>query len=426
MSNNPELTLSFEGGDSPQLAGSIFYHPAVGRVLRSFRGIVPVVSQDSGTFPWTSGVKALCILVVKTKLSALQDPDRAGFVMTGDRGSLARAFDSALSKSPNWLLDMLGTTSSGETFARRLIRRGNPEQKRPGPVLITIHRAALPPESLIINLDGQRLESVPMLERLARALESPTDEQPQREAPASLPPSAPPSAQQSGANSVQTFQTNPPKEQPSAVKPSALSIRDLLGGLPSSIHGEKLDALLNEIQRHRSTLVVLEDDAAGIQLTGGIPSILEHSTKNIQWLLSAAARSGIGFMTLPSRRSTAKEAHEMFKRAAHRLAEVTRGNGHSITWATRFDSCLRGHITPEMSAVEQALVESGIPAFDLQVYAPSFYQGGRITLNGIQMSRRGEQFVPLAETEYSRIPGFEYDSSYVHEVVNNGLTNAAT
>jgi uncharacterized protein YgbK (DUF1537 family) len=73
-----------------------------------------------------------------------------------------------------------------------------------------------------------------------------------------------------------------------------------------------------------------------------------------------------------------------------------------------------------MSAVTQAVADSSIPPFDLHVYAPAFFQGGRITLNGAQMARQGDLFVPVAETEYSKIPGFEYSSSYVQEVVEGG------
>jgi uncharacterized protein YgbK (DUF1537 family) len=207
---------------------------------------------------------------------------------------------------------------------------------------------------------------------------------------------------------------------------SAESISAVLNKLPRSFHAEHLNRYLSEIRAHKSVVIVLEDDAAGIQLTGGIPSITEYSPKNVQWLVESAVQSGIGFITFPSRRSTPKEAYEMFYRTALRLAEIVKSEGLSITWATRYDSCLRGHTNPEMSAVSQALTDSALPPFDLYVYAPSFYQGGRITLNGSQLARQEEMFVPVANTEYARIPGFEYSSSYVPEVVDSHTIETAT
>lgn len=105
--------------------------------------------QGQGTFPFSQGVRALVLLCVEYKLGALESRERS---LAGEKGSLAASLDSALSKNSQWLVDMFGSYADGSLRARRLVRRHNPERKRPGPVEIFVNQTILPAQSITIEV----------------------------------------------------------------------------------------------------------------------------------------------------------------------------------------------------------------------------------------------------------------------------------
>lgn len=130
-----------------------------------------------GTFPWTKGVRALTLLLVKNALSALKQRDSRSkkrfdmenSMLIGYADTPAASLDYALSKEPNWLCDMFGLTLSGEMVARRLLRRTNPERKLPGPVRISLNsRAGL---EILVYLNGQKIDQVTALCTILEQLE---------------------------------------------------------------------------------------------------------------------------------------------------------------------------------------------------------------------------------------------------------------
>jgi hypothetical protein len=120
--------------------------------------------RAAGSFQWTSAVKALSLLVVRTALS----PSEA--LLRGDANSLAASLDYAISKQPLWLTEMFGCDQQGTSLARRLILRTNPERKRPGPVTLGINQLYLNPSSISVFVNG-KLATGEQLATLCRQLE---------------------------------------------------------------------------------------------------------------------------------------------------------------------------------------------------------------------------------------------------------------
>ncbi len=161
------LSLFFYSGVAAQLE-CVEYSSSTGAKHRATRGTS--LGRGQGSFPWTAGVKAFSLLTVGTKIQSLRAPHDEDFSLEGERGSLAAALDSALSKNPVWLLDMFGVDVRGDSAARRIFKRANPERKRPGPVKISLNRHALPAASITIVIDGEPAQTVEDLEVLESSL----------------------------------------------------------------------------------------------------------------------------------------------------------------------------------------------------------------------------------------------------------------
>ena len=187
------IQLFFNGGDNPQLQQTRFNHSLLDEERVAYRGKTNGAYQTQNTFLWSIGVQALSILFIltcarqKEERSDLSEGARAIFSdgifgngISGDGATPAASLDYALSRQPNWLIDMFGSDSQGVCLARRIILRSNPERKRPGPVTLCVNLKALPVENIEIYIDGAIVTDTSILEELAARIESPGVVRPSR------------------------------------------------------------------------------------------------------------------------------------------------------------------------------------------------------------------------------------------------------
>jgi hypothetical protein len=127
------LRLSFQSVEAPELT-MVEYVSAMGEKRISLRGKSGNASSDYCSFQWTSAVKALTCLCLRASVLGVEKAS-----INGEANSLASALDYALSKPPQWLIEMFGLDSRGEPFSKRLFKRINPERKRAGPVSINLN-----------------------------------------------------------------------------------------------------------------------------------------------------------------------------------------------------------------------------------------------------------------------------------------------
>lgn len=155
------LSLYFESGELTEV---IFQENPAGPARASVRGKTGGAFRTAGSFQWTSAVKALALLVVRTRAGV------EGAIIRGDGNSLAASLDYAISKQPVWLNEMFGNDQNGVSLARRLILRTNPERKRPGPVTLGINQLYLPTSQIQVFESGRPCVA-DRLEALCQALE---------------------------------------------------------------------------------------------------------------------------------------------------------------------------------------------------------------------------------------------------------------
>lgn len=169
-----KMTLSFVTFNSTvTLNQTRFSHPLLGRHLVAIRGAT--APEHVGTFRWSSGVRALALLL--TKQAVVSEGRRNGTMnghdpaaIHGGDNSLAASLDYAISKQPLWLQDMFGTSPQGTPLSKLLFRRMNPDRKRPGPVTVFIANADF---DVCIEVDGVPLRGQAPLRKLEAHL---TDE----------------------------------------------------------------------------------------------------------------------------------------------------------------------------------------------------------------------------------------------------------
>ena len=122
------------------------------------KGLSSLLCRHS--FQWSPAVRALSILVLRTKCGSLTHgswPTQDLPALVGAQGTPAASLDYALSKRPLWLLDMFGVTSGGEALASALFARWNPERKRGGEVVVSLHPHHLCPQDIEITRNGAPL-----------------------------------------------------------------------------------------------------------------------------------------------------------------------------------------------------------------------------------------------------------------------------
>jgi len=141
-----------------------------GHPLRCIRGKTAGAFRGSGSFQWTSAVKAIAALSLRHIL-AKPIPSLNKYI-SGRQSSLAASLDYALTKAPCWISDMFGVCQNGQLMARRLFLITNPNQKRPGPVTIAINDAPLSPSEVQVFLDGHLTKDFSTLVNILRDIEA--------------------------------------------------------------------------------------------------------------------------------------------------------------------------------------------------------------------------------------------------------------
>jgi hypothetical protein len=154
------LILDFSySGSSLELVHITFYCSLTKQIHQSHRGKTGLLSGGRGAFQWTPGVVAVCLLAIKASLGKTFATDKKSWVSaTGfcsRESSSATSLDFALSKQPNWLLDMFGCDSRGNSISKRLFIRINPEGRRAGPVRVAFNPCFLDPYQIKICINGQ-------------------------------------------------------------------------------------------------------------------------------------------------------------------------------------------------------------------------------------------------------------------------------
>lgn len=156
-----------------------------------------------------------------------------------------------------------------------------------------------------------------------------------------------------------------------------------------------------------AVIVVLDDDPTGTQSVHGLPVLTRWGVDDLRW---AFAQDTLAVYVLTNTRSLDPEE------AGARNAEVVRNardaaGDRPLVFASRGDSTLRGHYPLEPGVIDRTLQDLGEPGIDGIVIVPAFPDAGRVTVGGVHYMRSGDEYTPVAETEFARDATFGYRSS---------------
>ncbi len=163
----------FSGLEQPELDKTFFcFHPDVqGRT--AFRTRFASLTSDYSGFRWTPALRALTVFFLQTAAQSLKVSCSGPIhLFEGGRGSLAASLDFALGKQSDWMNAIFGWDEDGNCLARRLIKRINPEGRRPGPFALFLKPDEMRPEDIAVYLNGNLVKDEQSLLRLCQRLSS--------------------------------------------------------------------------------------------------------------------------------------------------------------------------------------------------------------------------------------------------------------
>ena len=153
-------------------------------------------------------------------------------------------------------------------------------------------------------------------------------------------------------------------------------------------------------------LVAFDDDPTGSQTVHDVPLLTDWDDSLVE---QALADAPLCFVLSNTRSLNEDEAVVRLRVAARNVGEVARRLGRTLRVLSRSDSTLRGHFPAELEAIDFGLGEQA----DAILLAPAFIQGGRVTVDDVHWVRRGDDFTPVAATEFAADPTFAFSSSHL-------------
>ena len=166
--------------------------------------------------------------------------------------------------------------------------------------------------------------------------------------------------------------------------------------------------LLHESQRK---VVVLDDDPTGTQTVQGVPVLTAWDP---DLLAQALAEPTPCFFILTNTRALpASAAAGLNRELARNLRTASKKVGREFTLISRSDSTLRGHFPTETDALLECLSH----AVDATLLIPAFFEGGRVTVDGVHYVSEDQRLVPVNETEFARDATFGFRSANLSDWV---------
>ena len=153
-------------------------------------------------------------------------------------------------------------------------------------------------------------------------------------------------------------------------------------------------------------LAVLDDDPTGSQSVHGVQVVTVFEGE--EYAEALAADGATAFILTNTRGMPEAEAVALTGRIADDLFALGARTGRPVDALSRGDSTLRGHVLPEVRAIDAARRRAVGRGYDAILLAPAFFEAGRTTLDDVHRVRIGGIDVPAGETEFARDATFGY------------------
>jgi len=160
--------------------------------------------------------------------------------------------------------------------------------------------------------------------------------------------------------------------------------------------------------------VILDDDPTGSQTVHDVPVITDWSRESIEW----GFKQGVSaFFILTNSRSLSKaDAAKLVTEVVKNVSTIATELQSTYSFFLRGDSTLRGHFLQEIEIAKNAKrLESSRK--QVVIFAPAYFEAGRITIADTQLVWQNDAWVPVSETDYSRDSNFGYKNSNLEDYI---------
>lgn len=162
-------------------------------------------------------------------------------------------------------------------------------------------------------------------------------------------------------------------------------------------------------------IAVLDDDPTGSQTVHGVAVVTALDPAEYAAALDAPGSTAF---ILTNTRSLAQDAAvELTGSVAQALFRLSDAGGFPVDVVSRSDSTLRGHVIPEVRAIDSARRAVTGRGYDGVLLAPGYFEAGRFTADDVHWATVGGDVVPVGESEFARDATFGYSSSNLKEFV---------
>ena len=188
-----------------------------------------------------------------------------------------------------------------------------------------------------------------------------------------------------------------------------------LGEVLTNFSDEQLRLAIEESNvASKRVFVILDDDPTGSQTVHDIPVITDWSRESIEWGFKQGVNA---FFILTNSRSLSKiDAEKLVAEVVKIVSTVAAELQSTYSFFLRGDSTLRGHFLQEIEIVKIAKrLESSRK--QIVIFAPAYFEAGRITRGDSQLVWQDDSWVPVSETDYSRDSNFGYKNSNLEEYI---------
>jgi uncharacterized protein YgbK (DUF1537 family) len=172
-------------------------------------------------------------------------------------------------------------------------------------------------------------------------------------------------------------------------------------------------------------IAALDDDPTGSQTVHDVSVVTVF--EDAEYAAGLAEPGSTCFVLTNTRSLPEAAAVELTTGVATSLFALGQTLGAPVEVVSRSDSTLRGHVLPEMQAIDAARRRVTGKGFDGVLLVPAYFEAGRFTAGDIHWAMVSGQLVPVGASEFAKDATFGYTSSNLREFVaekSNGTITA--
>jgi uncharacterized protein YgbK (DUF1537 family) len=174
----------------------------------------------------------------------------------------------------------------------------------------------------------------------------------------------------------------------------------------------------------RRRIAALDDDPTGSQTVHDVSVVTVF--EDAEYAAGLAEPGSTCFVLTNTRSLPEDPAVELTTGVAASLFTLGQTLGAPVEVVSRSDSTLRGHVLPEMQAIDAARRRVTGKGFDGVLLIPAYFEAGRFTAGDIHWATVSGELVPVGASEFAKDATFGYTSSNLREFVAEKSNGAIT